>query len=112
MKHLKKFNEAFNVGDEYIISDINYDGDYIIRIDLKDGRSITTGEDTGGEDTSLEVKCDLSIGDEISFEFANEEDIDGVKYLDGITGIVVNGNLCDCSVGSEGGNTDTFIIIK
>jgi len=112
---IKKWNQFINESvntDEYIIADIEYDGEYITRIELKDGRSITTGEDSGGEDTSLEVKCKLNIGDSISFEFSNEEDNDGIKYLDGVTGINVNGNLCDCSVGSEGGNPDTFIMIK
>jgi hypothetical protein len=108
-------NESFN-NDEYVISDIQYvdfdDSNYIIRIDLEDGRVITTGEDTGGEDTSLEVKCKVYIGDVISFDFSNEEEHDGVKYLYGVTGINVNGKLCDCSVGSEGGNIDTFIMIK
>ncbi len=112
---IKKWTQFINesINNDYVIKDIQFDDyGYIIQIDLKDGRSITTGEDSGGEDTSLEVKCKLNIGDVISFEFSNEEDIDGVKYLDGVTGINVNGDLCGCSVGSEGGNIDTFVIIK
>ena len=34
------------------------------------------------------------------------------NFNEGLIGINVNGNLCDCSVGSEGGNKDTFLIIK
>jgi len=110
MKHLRKFNESFNIDDKYIISDIKYNYEFITQIDLEDGRTITTGG--CGEETSLDVKCKLNIGDTISFEYANEEEHDGVKYLDGVTGVEVNGDLCECSVGSEGGNTETFIIIK
>ena len=73
---------------------------------------ITTGEDSGGEDTSLEIECDLSINDTISFEHGFEDKYKYSIILNDVTGIYINGKLCKCSVGSEGGNKDTFLIIK
>lgn len=113
IKNWKMFNESLK-SDSYIVDDVIYDDyGYITSIKLKDGRSIEPEEDTGGEHASLEIKDDtLKPGDEISFSYEDSNIYDNSTDLTGISAIYINGKRNDASVGSEGGNTFTYLSIK
>jgi len=99
--------------ENIVVFDIYSEYDFIYKIYLED-RVIITEEDTGGEDTCLEINGNgkLNIGDIISFEYEREEVSLYGKYLSGVTGIYINEKLYPCSVVSEGGNKDTYLVIR
>ena len=105
-------NESLE-SDNYIVSQIlnNEDGS-IVSIELENGKTITTGEDTGGETTELLIDGELNEGDEIFFEYEDSDVYGNELILTGVTAININGKKYKAQVASEGGNRDTFLIIK
>jgi hypothetical protein len=113
-------NESLE-SDNYIVSHVTVDDyGYIKSIELENGKTITTGEDTGGEDTSLFIEdaewlggaANVNVGDEIFFEYEDSDVYNDELVLTGITAININGKKYKAGVASEGGNTETFLIIK
>ena len=110
---LKKFNEFLNENlktDKMVVKNVeSNDYNYITKIELEDGRTIIPGEDTGGEFASLEIENgQLENGDIIDFEYDHDDN----SELWGVDFITINGKKYKCIVGSEGGNTATYLVIK
>lgn len=80
---------------------------YITRIKLTNGFELIPGEDTGGELAALEVesKSKLEKGDCIYFD----KKLDINNDMEDIERININGEYFKSNVGSEGGNTSTFL---
>jgi len=106
MKILKTF-ENFN--STWIVDNVEF-GDYgILSIKLTNGYELIPGEDTGGEFATLEINgYDLKKGDKISFDIQPNE----YGEIWGIEVINVNGVNYPAVVGSEGGNTSTYLVYQ
>jgi len=107
MKILKTF-ESFN--EEWIVNDVEYtEYGNILSIKLSNGYELIPDEDTGGEFATLEIKSvKLKKGDKISFNV----ELDEFNELWGIDSININGETYSAEVGSEGGNTSTYLVYR
>lgn len=124
MNKIKNFNSFLNENlktDKMVVKNVEYDDyDNIIKIELTDGRTITPGEDTGGEDVSLEIKNGhITKGDVIEFEYDNSQfdknyiqKYGEINELWEVSSITINGVVYKCNVGSDGGNTSTYLTIE
>lgn len=89
-----------------VIEDLQIDNyGSIVGIQFTNGYSCIPGEDTGGEYAILSVDCDLYPGDILSFNYELDE-FDGIW---GLHEINVNGTNVLATVGSEGGNSSTYL---
>ncbi len=107
MKILKTF-ENFN--STWIVDNVEF-GDYgdILSIKLTNGYELIPDEDTGGEFATLEINgYDLKKDDKISFDIQPNEygEIWGIEIIN------VNGVNYTALVGSEGGNTSTYLVYR
>lgn len=107
MKILKTF-ENFNIN--WIVDYVEY-GEYndILSIKLTNGYELIPCEDTGGEFVTLNInEYKLKKGDKISFDIQPDE----YGEIWGIESINVNGEDYMAIVGSEGGNTSTYLVYQ
>ena len=107
MKNIKTF-ENFN--EKWIVDDVEYDEyGYILSIKLSNGYELIPDEDTGGEFATLEIKgIKLKKGDRISFDVEPNE----FGELWGIDSIDINDKTYPAGIGSEGGNTATYLVYR